>query len=301
MIFHYNGNSGLYFLNAMHLNILALISTFTFVFASTTNTQLAIEDDDDFFTYSGTLHPVDFSEEPAEQKDIPIVDQTRTLQRPIKRTLSTYIMDELVEFDLEQDVLFFDYDNTLFHMKEVKARSQKLIDLFNVYRKKQAAFIYTAGFMFPFYSSVIGVERYPHNEEHKGHLEHFIQKQPKAKFHEPLEVSRDMRNSYHHLRVDQYLYYFPEWDTFHVNWGHLKHLPIEPGCAAHSIKGDNLKSMIECVLHLRRDKPIRRIYFIDDLQEYIDPMTVAARELLLNGLIKEELKALHVPIDKTEY
>ncbi|MBP9752452.1 MAG: hypothetical protein KBD31_01395 [Proteobacteria bacterium] len=216
----------------------------------------------------------------------------------LDKVLTEKVEKQLQDFDHECDILLCDFDDTLFLYEKKRERSCGLIDLFNRYRQRGNAFIYTAGTTFLSYAEDIGIERKPMPMDTRNKFREYNAVNSQMRIFHEERVPFSCRQDHYQLSLRDNLFYFPEFLTFHTSHAHLSSHDFVAGGKGFAIKGENLHEVVQFLFFLRGGKQIRNIYFIDDLEHFIHPMVRHAERLRELSIISGGIRPIHVPLHK---
>jgi hypothetical protein len=233
-----------------------------------------------------------------------------------EKSRSEVIIKELENFDPKQDVVFFDYDETIAH--EPKSRERELLGrMFAIYRNLilsatlhkgaydqspdtflaggadytpeesyQSVYIFSCGKRF-LVDHRSGLARFD--------FEAFI---PPSQRSWPVLKDRSFGVS---LMDTEIFEYFPEFRAFFIKHDYMKEYFDDPRGIrifdhVAKWKATALSSVLK-FLGYSRERPVRNIYFIDNELSFLKNLSEAALHARGDGLVTGELIAMHVPYD----
>jgi hypothetical protein len=215
-------------------------------------------------------------------------ETTESLSLVRQRTVSEFVSDEIKQINPDEEIVLFDFDDTLFDSKKRKGRSDGLIDFFRGYNRQGVAYIYTSGQTFFIFSEIIGLKK---RKLTVSEIQKFYNYQKLGRCTIETSKSSLLYRDVFSVQLGEYFYYFPEYHTFYAYWRHLK------GDAVFGVKGENLEKMVHFLNYMNNPKQLQKIYFIDDLQKVVDAMLDAGNELKHKGILPGGVLAIHVPVN----
>ncbi len=210
--------------------------------------------------------------------------------------VSSKVYPLLQDFDPDTDIALFDWDETIAGKQPVngdvrEVRSRKTLALFSQLRADNPGrvFIYSNGnaFIFdrlPDGNPVLGVET-PHVPSGLDGIEVLITDGIPHYSDDGQRISK--------LNTTSRFFYFPAFHAFYIpkigpNTRIISKIPPE------HLKGHYIGEILK-VLGFSPEKPLRRVYFVDNDAIIIDGMRSAIEKLIKEGIVQEPLQSAHVP------